>query len=306
VNLLAHPEAALDRALAGTLPDEQRRELDLHLSACAACAAHLAAAERTRQRLAPQPWDEHLDRQAVENAMTGLYQPRSSRLRLAGALRLGFALAGLLLIVGVAGAALWRSQRLSAHPVSVPVFQPARLPEPPGSARVVAADPNQPQPRLVAERVVAKIDQSSVEPATPRPPRAQSSAAALFAQALALRAEGKVDAAIAAHLRLQRFFPAARETRLSFALAGRLLLEKRSSEQALAQFNQYLARPGDVAEEALVGRATALGNLGRAAAEAAAWREVLDHNPESIYAAHAKKRLSALAEKPTLAPEPRR
>jgi TolA-binding protein len=131
-----------------------------------------------------------------------------------------------------------------------------------------------------------------------RSPRAQPSPAALFAQALALRAEGKVDAAIAAHLRLQHLYPTARETGLSFALAGRLLLEKGASEQALAQFNQYLARPGDVAEEALVGRATALGQLGHSAAEAAAWRQVLERHPGSIYAARAKERLAALASKP--------
>jgi hypothetical protein len=77
-----------------------------------------------------------------------------------------------------------------------------------------------------------------------------------------------------------------------------MLLDRGSSEQALAQFNQYLARPGDVGEEALVGRATALGRLGRSTAEAAAWREVIERHPESIYAAHAKKRLAALAEKP--------
>jgi TolA-binding protein len=136
------------------------------------------------------------------------------------------------------------------------------------------------------------------DPALQRTPRAQPSAAALFAQALALRAEGKVDAAIAAHLRLQRLYPTARETGLSFALAGRLLLEKGASEQALAQFNQYLARPGDVAEEALVGRATALGQLGRSAAEAAAWRQVLERHPGSIYANHAKERLAALTTKP--------
>jgi TolA-binding protein len=129
-------------------------------------------------------------------------------------------------------------------------------------------------------------------------PRAQPSAAALFAQALALRAEGKADAAIAAHLRLQRLYPTARETGLSFALAGRLLLEKGASEQALAQFNQYLARPGDVAEEALVGRATALEHLGRSAAEAAAWRQVIERHPGSIYATRAKERLAALAAKP--------
>jgi TolA-binding protein len=118
---------------------------------------------------------------------------------------------------------------------------------------------------------------------------------------LALRGEGKVNAAIATHLRLQRLYPAARETRLSFALAGRLLLERGSSEQALAQFNQYLARPGDVAEEALVGRATALGRLGRSVAEAAAWREVVERHPGSVYASHARKRLATLGEKPRAA-----
>ena len=91
---------------------------------------------------------------------------------------------------------------------------------------------------------------------------------------------------------------------MSFALAGRLLLEKGSPEPALAQFNQYLARPGDVGEEALVGRATALGRLGRSASEAAAWREVLERHPGSIYAAHARKRLATLAEKPPSATDP--
>jgi TolA-binding protein len=128
-----------------------------------------------------------------------------------------------------------------------------------------------------------------------RSPRAQPTAAALFAQAIALRGEGKVDAAIATHLRLQRLYPTAREARVASALAGRLLLERGSPEQALAQFDQYLAKPGDVAEEALVGRATALGRLGRSAAEAAAWREVLSRHPGSVWATQAKNRLAALA-----------
>jgi tetratricopeptide (TPR) repeat protein len=138
-----------------------------------------------------------------------------------------------------------------------------------------------------------------------RSTHAQPSAAALFAQALALRAEGKVGAAIATHLRLQHLYPTARETRLSFALAGRLLLERGSPEQALAQFNQYLAQPGDVTEEALVGRATALGHLGRSVAEAEAWREVIERHPGSIYANHAKRRLAALAARPQAATEHR-
>jgi tetratricopeptide (TPR) repeat protein len=284
MNLLVHPEAALDMALAGTLTDEQRRDLDAHLTACAACAEHLTAAARTRQRLAPQPWDESLDRQAVESAMTRLYQSRSAGFRFGRFFRLGLVLAGLLLLVGVAGATLWRSHRVSSTP--------SLLPESSSGAQTATPVPSQPEARLVAE-----VAASPSEPVSQRSARVQPSAGALFAQAIALRGEGRVEAAIAVHFRLQRLYPAARETRLSFALAGRLLLERGSSEQALAQFNQYLARPGDVAEEALVGRATALGHLHRSAAEAAAWREVLERHPESIYATHAKKRLAALAEK---------
>jgi tetratricopeptide (TPR) repeat protein len=286
----AHPEAALDLALDGTLPAAQRQDLNLHLAACAACAAQMAAAQRVRQTLAEQPRDEELNRQAVERAMTGLFPPRFARLRYRQAFRLGFALAVVLLAGGMAGAALWRWHR----PVSVPLL----LPEPSDETRVSA--PVQAEPSLVAEPVLPSSDS-----VLQRPTHAQPSAAALFAQALALRGEGKVGAAIATHLRLQHLYPTARETRLSFALAGRLLLERGSPEQALAQFNQYLAQPGDVAEEALVGRATALGHLGRSVAEAEAWREVIERHPGSIYANHAKRRLAVLAARPQAATEHR-
>jgi len=290
MNCASHPEAALDMALDGTLPAAERQALSLHLADCAACAAHLAAGQRTRPMLAEQPWDEQLDRQAVERAMTGIFPPRFARLRYRRAFRLGFALAAVLLACGVAGASLWWSHGSSSVPL--------RLSDSSGVTSEVSPTPSRAEPSLAAEPVLP-----SDELPAQRSPHALPSAAALFAQALALRGEGKVDAAIAAHLRLQRLYPAARETRLSLALAGRLLLDRGSPEQALAQFNQYLARPGDVAEEALVGRATALGRLGRPAAEAAAWREVLERHPGSIYAAHARKRLAALSEKPRAATE---
>ena len=290
MNPCLHPEEAMDMALGGTLPAAQHRDLNLHLAACAACAAHMAAAQQTRAALAEQPQDQLLDRQAVERAMTGLFPPRFARLRYRRAFRLGFALAGLLLAGGMAGATLWRLHRSSPVPLLLPEPSGATIQAAPAASRAVPSPAAEPAPL-------------SDEPALQRSSRAQPSAAVLFAQALALRGEGKGDAAIAAHLRLQRLYPAARETRVSLALAGRLLLERGSSEQALAQFNQYLAQPGDIAEEALVGRATALGRLGRSATEAAAWRDVLERHPGSIYAAHAKKRLSALAEKPRAAAE---
>jgi hypothetical protein len=60
-----------------------------------------------------------------------------------------------------------------------------------------------------------------------------------------------------------------------------------------------------VTEEALVGRATALGHLGRSVAESEAWREVIERHPGSIYANHAKRRLAALAARPQAATEHR-
>jgi tetratricopeptide (TPR) repeat protein len=280
MNCGAHPETVLDRAISGTLSAAERQELDQHLAVCVACSAQVAATASVRQRLAERSWDEQLDRKAVDRAMAGIFQPRFAGTRHRRVLWLGFALTGLLLVGGIAGAVLWRLPRSSAVP----------LPTPAGGTEFVPPVPSQAaEPPLVAEPTPPPT-----EPVIPRSPRTQPTAAALFAQALALRSEGKVDAAIASHLRLQRLYPSARETRLSFALAGRLLLEKGAPEPALAQFNQYLARPGDVGEEALVGRATALGRLGRSASEAAAWREVLERHPDSIYAAHAKKRLADL------------
>jgi len=312
MNRSAHPEAALDMVLDGILPAEQQVDLKAHLSVCVACAAHVSAASRARQTLVEQPWDEHLDRQAVEQAMTRLFPSRPARFRLRLALRLEIALAGLLLVGGVAAAALWRADRSGSVPASsepassVPytrasgALRPTALSTSPGAKREIDLDTHLAEPGLV--------DNSTALPGeTPaqRAARAHPSAALLFAQAVSLRKEGRVDASITAHLRLQRLYPAARETRLSFALVGRLLLERGASEQALAQFNLYLARPGDVEEEALVGRATALAKLGRSTAEAAAWREVLDHHPGSIYATRARKRLAELAGTVTAVPDPR-
>jgi TolA-binding protein len=299
MNGATHPESDLDMALDGILPAEQHRDLKAHLSACVACAAHMSAASRTRQILVEQPWDEHLDRQVVDRAMTRLFPSRPARFRIRLALRPKIALVGLLLVGGVAAAALWRTDRSRSVP-AISALGPAAVTTSSGAKRTLDSDSPFAEPSLVGDSATL-----SGEAPSQRASRAQPSAAVLFAQAVSLRKEGKVDASIAAHLRLQRLYPAARETRLSFAFVGRLLLERGSPEQALAQFNVYLARPGDVEEEALVGRATALAKLGRSTAEVAAWREVLDHHPESVYAARARKRLAELAGKVTPDPDPR-
>jgi len=127
-----------------------------------------------------------------------------------------------------------------------------------------------------------------------RPTPAKKTAAELFEEARELRRRGAVDAATGVYRSLQRAFPESQEARLSYALLGRLFLERKQAEQALVQFDNYLARPGAVAEDALAGRAVAFEHLNRRADEAAAWKTLLSRYPQSIYAGQARSRIREL------------
>jgi TolA-binding protein len=131
-----------------------------------------------------------------------------------------------------------------------------------------------------------------VKPARAAPPAVTASA--LFEQAEALRREGRADAAIASYRRLQSAFPETAEARLSFAFAGQLLLKQRHPGDALAQFDRHLKAGGEVGEEALAGRATALEDLHRDADAIAAWKTLLARHPGSVYAGRARARLDEL------------
>jgi hypothetical protein len=69
------------------------------------------------------------------------------------------------------------------------------------------------------------------------------------------------------------------------------------SKAALAQFESYLAgaSQGSLREEALVGRAVALGRLDRVIEERNAWNALLDAFPRSTSAARARARIAAVA-----------
>jgi tetratricopeptide (TPR) repeat protein len=127
-----------------------------------------------------------------------------------------------------------------------------------------------------------------------RTARVQPSATSLFEQASALRARNKLDDAILVFRRLQQQFPRSRESRLSFALAGRMLLDRGRPAQALAQFDQHLAQGGEASEEALAGRATALGQMGRLPAERETWQKLVSSYPRSVYASQARDRIFQL------------
>ena len=276
-----HPEDLIDRALAGGLAAAERARLDKHLLACGACAAQIAHAGAFEADIAAQPRDSNLNRRAIEAAMGRLVSATRSRRARLGWWR--WAAAGVLLTLGSAGAALL------VQPASPPVVAPTSAPpSAPASASAVNVVPSSPSADRIEREAVAAQPPASAGAASP-------TAAVLFERGGELRRRGERDAAVAVYRRLQHLHPAARETRLSFALAGRLLLDAGRPADALAQFDRYLAGGGGVDEEALAGRARALEQVGRSRDAAAAWRRLLERHPQSVYAPDARARLQQLS-----------
>ena len=113
----------------------------------------------------------------------------------------------------------------------------------------------------------------------------------LFSQANAARRQGQQKWAIALYAELQRAHPRSAEASMSHLSMGRLLLARGQAARALAQFSGYLAGRGPLQEEAMLGKARALAQLGRRSEERAAWKALLTRCPSSMYAAEARERL---------------
>jgi TolA-binding protein len=131
----------------------------------------------------------------------------------------------------------------------------------------------------------------------PVEPQGTVAAKDLFAEANARRRAGDDESAKRLYLELQSRYPTSDEAQISRIALGRLLLDRaHAPAAALAQFDAFLSRSSQsgLAQEALFGRATALGQLGRQDDEARTWRALLDRFPESIYAERAKTRLRSL------------
>ncbi len=282
-----HPEELIDRALHGALDPGAQSTLDGHLATCPECAAQVSLAPRFERELAPQPRDEALDLRAFEAAMLRMQQSPTVARRRPLPSWFRWAAAAALLVVGGTGVAAVIARWIAPRPVIQP---PAPAVQPPAPIHPVEAAPAEAPPP--PEPPPAKPAPAAHGPAHPA-----VTAAALFERGEKLRREGRADAAIAAYRRLQTTFPETPEARLSFAFAGQLLLKQRRPDDALAQFDRHLKAGGEVGEEALAGRATALEELHRTADAVAAWKSLLARYPGSVYAGRARARLDELMQR---------
>jgi TolA-binding protein len=176
-----------------------------------------------------------------------------------------------------------------AAPNAAPKPKPAHRGNKPAPAVVVEhAQP----PRLVPEPVVVE------RPARPTPREASvRSAAEIFAAANEARRERTTREAVRLYRELERQHPRSEETKVARIALGRLLLDRAGDPRgALKQFEAYLEdrEQHSLREEAMVGRALALGRLGRAREERAAWQALLQAFPASANAERARARVDEL------------
>lgn len=180
-------------------------------------------------------------------------------------------------------------------PAATVVSSPISTPTP--TTRAVQAVPGQPAVARGSEHEASKLDAASGtadEPATAPRPELRVAAATLFERANEARRRGDVDGALALYRELEQRYPHSDEASVASAIVGRVLLEHGEASRALERFDSYLDRSGPLGEEAMIGRARALGRLGRAREEAAAWRALLREFPGSAHADEARARIDTL------------
>jgi len=299
-----HPEELLERAERGTISAADRARLAQHLAECAVCRVERALSAQAAIDSAPLR-DEKLLLARLKRDLTlkleSSPQRRARRKRAVIVLSLLAAT-----VASVATATTLVVMRRAASVQETAVAPRGALK--PAPAQPIAATPAAPAAAPADEPSVvetAEVTPPSVELPSKPAPLEVSSAAETFSRANLARREGKVKEAVRLYRTLQERFAGSSEELVSRVALGRLLLDRLGdSRGALVQFNSYLASPGSGAlrEEAMVGRALALGRLGRGGEERAAWTALLDTWPKSAHAKRAQARLAELDRKPSAAP----
>ncbi|MEM9188738.1 MAG: tetratricopeptide repeat protein [Myxococcota bacterium] len=313
-----HLEALRDRELAGTLDAEGKARLEEHRRSCRACRLEAAVeaeglAERDDRAMLdriyatvaaePEPW-AHRPEQRPGSGV---------RRRVRG----GIAAAAILVGASAAAAAVpsvrdavvevFEPEEMAVEarapkqaPAATAVERPARdLPEDPPLEEAVPEEavPEEAVPEEAVPEEAVPEETVSEETVPWRPERLEPvllDEAALFEQAREERRAGRIVPAVRLYRELQRRFPGTRRAAVSRISLGELLLGPLGDPAAaLREFDAYLARAprGRLAEQAIVGRARSLGQLGRSAEERRAWQTLLEHYPDSLHADRARRRL---------------
>jgi hypothetical protein len=275
-----HPEELLERARQGSLARGDEGLLEAHLSGCSACRFELSLAPALYIHLELTPQDDALIARAV--AKTGLMRRQERRSPVRRAIPTAATLIAALLVgaaMASAGAYAWRQHSLGKMSQKTPAAAPV------ASRRSPEALPVAPPPP--ASR---RTDPPATRVAAAQPNRC----ADRFKRANELRRGASLEQAVRLYQSLRRDCAGTSEELVSRVLIGRIFLDRLSDPaRALAAFDSYLTtRSGSTLhEEALIGRALALGRLNRREEEAAAWQALLSAYPDSLYAPHARDRL---------------
>jgi len=290
-----HPEELLERAGRGTLSTADRRRLELHLAECAVCRVEQALGAQAALDAEPLRDEKLLVARLKRDVARRLNTTPQQRTRRKGAL-IAVALATGTL-ASVAAAATLVVMHRAATPQSIVAAAPAPFKAKKSQPAPRGAQPAPPAAALPSAPETSDVTPPSTEPA-PKPAVVElTSAAEAFSRANLARRDGKVKEAVRLYRTLQERFAGSSEELVSRVALGRLLLDRLGdSRGALVQFNSYLASPGSGAlrEEAMVGRALALGRLGRSAEERSAWKALLEAWPKSTHARRAAARLAEL------------
>jgi len=292
-----HPEDLLIRAARGVATLADMTQLERHLAECAVCRVERALLIQAGLDAAPLRDEKRLAARLGRDVTARLASPMARRARRRSALVaaslvavcvVGVAAAGTLAIGRRAPAAdLTRSARPRVEAPAVPVV-PSLAPQTSNSSAESAA---------ASEPPTREIERDPARPGGAAAAGLPSSASELFSRANQARRDGKVTEAVRLYRALQDRHAGSGEELVSRVSLGRLLLDRLGdSRGALVQFNSYLASPGGGAlrEEAMVGRALALGRLGRAEEERAAWQALLGAWPKSMHRTRAQARLAEL------------
>jgi len=303
-----HPEELLEKDATGALDAFERARLEAHLARCAPCRFERQVRADFVEELSAESRSNGfgLATRGIPETAIETPAPRESMTALRGAgegdrsswrpsvhprrrtRRAAWLLAAAALLVGGAATAMelvdgdWpRLVGMGSDPV--PVLVPAEVrrtePAPPKARHLAAALPELPRPAEAAsdtpEPVAPPVETQQKAALLARAASASPAPlgpAELFEAENVARQRSDYGRALDIDRDLEARFPTSREAQVSRAIVGRLLLDRGDPSRALANFDSYLAAgSGDLREEAMVGRASALDRLGRGDEAAEAW-----------------------------------